>query len=231
MFWDSGNEGATTGIAALLGSSMTTPVTDFVHSGKAACLKTNVVAGVVASGNLFVGDFLGTENTTQGILGWGRDWSVRPLALHGYVRYIPVAAQSLDKLPDGKELPGGMDRGIVYIAIGDWAGASYDKNWPVVIRTAYPETDLFNPNPGTYTGDGIIAYGEKIFQGEVKSADGGMIEFTIPLEYRSMDRMPKSIIVVASASQDGDYFVGGEGSTMWLDALELIYEESKLSKE
>ena len=50
-----------------------------------------------------------------------------------------------------------------------------------------------------------------------------MIEFTIPIEYRS-DAMPKYISLVASASYLGDYFVGGDGSTMWLDDLELVYE-------
>ena len=224
MFWDSGNEGSTTGIAAVFGNSMTTPASDYIHSGKSACLKTAEVAGVIAAGNLFVGDFLGTEKTTKGILGWGRPWKSRPLALRGYVRYMPKACEN-EKFPDG------MDRGIIYVAIGDWTGAEYNKNWPIVIRTLYPETDLFNPEKGSYTGDGIIAYGEKILQGEVKGADGGMIEFTIPLDYRSYERMPKSIIVVASASQYGDSYIGGEGSTMWLDDLELIYEESKLSKQ
>lgn len=226
MFWDTGNHGSAS--VSLTAVDLTTKDTSIkVEGSSSAKLKSQFVGlgslGAFAAGNLFVGDFIKTDGT-DGILGWGRSWNVRPLALRGYIRYIPQSCND-ERFPDG------MDRGIVYIAIGDWAGSSYDNKWPIVIQTKYPETDLFNPNPGTYTGDGIIAYGEKIFQGEVKSADGGMIEFTIPLEYRSMDRMPKSIIVVASASQYGDYFVGGEGSTMWLDALELIYEESKLSKE
>ena len=38
------------------------------------------------------------------------------------------------------------------------------------------------------------------------------------------DGMPSNIAIVASASYLGDYFVGGDGSTMWLDDLELVYE-------
>ena len=57
-----------------------------------------------------------------------------------------------------------------------------------------------------------------------------MIGFTIPLEYHATDRIPERIILVASASRYGDYFEGSTGSTMWLDDLELIYEESKLEK-
>lgn len=52
----------------------------------------------------------------------------------------------------------------------------------------------------------------------------GMIEFRIPIEYRSTDTKPTSIILVASSSKYGDYFTGGIGSTMWLDDLELVYE-------
>lgn len=222
MFWDSGNHGSSS--FSLAAVDLTTKASDFkVEGNYSAKLESKKVVVKFAAGNLFVGSYLKTDGT-DGILGWGRPWKSRPLALRGYVRYMPKACEN-EKFPDG------MDRGIIYVAIGDWTGAEYDKNWPIVIQTKKPDTELFNPEKGSYTGDGIIAYGEKILQGEVKGADGGMIEFTIPLDYRSYERMPKSIIVVASASQYGDYFIGGIGSTMWLDDLELIYEESKLSKQ
>lgn len=221
MFWDSGNEGATTGLAAGFGSNMTTQSEEYVHSGKySVCLKTNEVFGVIAAGNLFVGDFIGTEQTTKGILGWGRAWNTRPLALHGYVKYSPSAVEN-DRLPEGK------DEGIIYVAVGDWPGADYNKQWPVVIRTANPDTDLFYPEKG-YTGEGIIAYGEMVLKGEVQGSDNGLLEFFIPLDYRSTERIPTSIILVASASRYGDYYIGAKNSVMWLDDLELIYEESKL---
>ena len=222
MFWDSGNHGSSS--FSLAAVDLTTKASHFkVEGNYSAKLESKKVVVKFAAGNLFVGSYLKTDGT-DGILGWGRPWKSRPLALRGYVRYMPKACEN-EKFPDG------MDRGIIYVAIGDWTGAEYDKNWPIVIQTKKPDTELFNPEKGSYTGDGIIAYGEKILQGEVKGADGGMIEFTIPLDYRSYERMPKSIIVVASASQYGDYFIGGIGSTMWLDDLELIYEESKLSKQ
>lgn len=222
MFWDSGNHGSSS--FSLAAVDLTTKASDFkVEGNYSAKLESKKVVVKFAAGNLFVGSYLKTDGT-DGILGWGRPWKSRPLALRGYVRYMPKACEN-EKFPDG------MDRGIIYVAIGDWTGAEYDKNWPIVIQTKKPDTELFNPEKGSYTGDGIIAYGEKILQGEVKGADGGMIEFTIPLDYRSYERMPKSIIVVASASQYGDYFIGGIGSKMWLDDLELIYEESKLSKQ
>ena len=53
---------------------------------------------------------------------------------------------------------------------------------------------------------------------------GDWTEFKLKLDYRSLTRKPTYIVVVASASKYGDYFTGGDGSTLWLDDLELIYE-------
>lgn len=50
-----------------------------------------------------------------------------------------------------------------------------------------------------------------------------MIEFEIPIEYYKTDIKPSNIIVVASASRYGDYYTGGQSSTMWLDDLQLVY--------
>ena len=86
---------------------------------------------------------------------------------------------------------------------------------------------MFYPEKG-YTGEGIIAYGEMVLKGEVQGSDNGLLEFFIPLDYRSTERIPTSIILVASASRYGDYYIGAKNSVMWLDDLELIYEESKL---
>ena len=71
-----------------------------------------------------------------------------------------------------------------------------------------------------------MAYGDKIW--EASTEGEGMHEFIIPFEYKSMERIPNRIMLVAAASQFGDYFQGSTSSVMWLDDLELIYEESKL---
>ena len=44
------------------------------------------------------------------------------------------------------------------------------------------------------------------------------------MEYRAPNRPPKYIVIVAAASKYGDYFIGGEGSTLWIDEMELVYE-------
>ena len=66
----------------------------------------------------------------------------------------------------------------------------------------------------------MIAYGE-LTKGEPVSS---WTQADIVLDYRYTNRTPKYIVVVASASKYGDYFTGGEGSKLWLDECELIYD-------
>ena len=66
----------------------------------------------------------------------------------------------------------------------------------------------------------IIAYGEFVSSESTSAYQ----QLEIPLEYRYENRTPKYIVVVATASKYGDYFTGGDGSTLWLDNLELVYD-------
>ena len=45
-----------------------------------------------------------------------------------------------------------------------------------------------------------------------------------PLGISLGESRAKYIIIVAAASKYGDYFIGGVGSTLWLDEMELVYE-------
>ena len=58
---------------------------------------------------------------------------------------------------------------------------------------------------------------------ETATSGEDMVQVTIPLDYARTDARPVNIIFVASASRYGDYFCGCEGSTMWLDDIELVY--------
>ena len=100
---------------------------------------------------------------------------------------------------------------------------------PVSVKTAKGETidsvkrravysfvsKIFHP---------IIAYGELPIEKSRGQAE--FAEFTIDFEYRSLERIPKYIIIVASSSRYGDYFEGRENSQMWLDDLQLVYPNS-----
>lgn len=220
-WWDTGNHGSST-----MNKNVTTPDTSVKHSGNQSLLLSSQFVGIgmigkFAAGNLFAGKYLDTEGT-DGILGWGRPCTSRPKALKVYVRYEPATVDN-----GGDYIANGAtDQGIIYVAIGDWAGQEANGGtWPFVVRTK-KASSLFSTEKETYSGDGIIAYGEKTFE-EAYNDGGNMKELTINLDYDNFggnQRKPTSIIIVASASKYGDYFQGGDGSKMWLDDMELIYE-------
>lgn len=220
MWWDTGNHGSAT-----IGANVTTPDTSVKHSGNQSLLLSSQFVGFwgfgkFAAGNLFAGKYLDTVGT-DGVLGWGRPCTSRPKALKVWVRYEPG---TVDK--GGSHITNGStDQGIIYVAVGDWAGQVYsDETWSFVVKTK--DETLFTAKKGTYSGDGIIAYGEKIFT-EAYKEGANLKELTIDLDYDNYggtQRKPTSIIIVASASQYGDYFEGSTSSKMWLDDMELIYE-------
>ena len=216
FFWDTGNWGSTT-----LGAdyNITTQDTSIKHSGTSSIkMASRYIVVKFAAGNVFIGDYLATEGT-DGVLGLGRSFAARPKALHGWVKYRPVTMEKGsnwgDKNPYGAQ-KGDMDHGMIYVALSDESTSAYNGQYfPFIIKTKN-QAQLFDKN-----AKNIIGYGEIMFTENTAGED--MVEFTIPIEYRS-DAMPKYISLVASASYLGDYFVGGDGSTMWLDDLELVYE-------
>lgn len=221
MWWDTGNHGS-----AKASTDLTTPDTSVKHSGNQSLLlaskKPNIMGiGKFAAGNLFAGKYLDTDGM-DGVLGWGRPCTSRPKALKVWVRYEPgivdVGGSHISKDE--------TDHGIIYVAVGDWAGQEAEgETWSFVVRTKN-SSSLFSTAKGTYSGDGIIAYGEKIFTEAYKDGEN-MKELTIELDYDSYggtQRKPTSIIIVSSASRYGDYFEGSTSSRMWLDDMELIYE-------
>ncbi len=217
MYWDSGNHGSAT-----MNVNITTPTDALKNSGSyAADLKSQFVAlfgiGKLAAGNMFVGKYLETEGT-DGLLGWGRSFNSRPKGLKGHIRYVPVTVDQVKTNPAGMA-KGDMDQGSVFIALLDNTTETVTTNkgtytWPVIIRTK--EQKFFNSEAAN-----IIGYGEKIFT--EATAGSGLVEFYIPIDYRSLDRKVYNIAVVFSASRYGDYFTGGSGSEMIVDDIELVY--------
>lgn len=215
MWWDTGNTGSATA-----GKNLTTQDSNIKNSGNySAKLASANIMGTFAAGNLFTGKFLGTEDMIKGILGWGRPCTSRPKALKVWVRYTPGTVDEGDSHISNGE----TDKGIIYVAVGDWksSDSAYGSEWPIVVRTKGPV--LFNPHD-----EGTIGYGEHIFtENYGTETETSLKEITIPLDYEGYggyNRKPETILIVASASQYGDYYEGSSSSVMWLDDMELIYE-------
>lgn len=219
FYWDSGNHGS-----QKMSKNVTEVTTKYFHSGKQGlCLHSQFVglggfAGKFAAGNIFVGKYLATEGM-DGVLGWGRPFNcpIRPKALKVWARYEPVNITH----EDTKALPsvskGDPDNGIVYIALVTDQTMSYNsETWPQIVKTSSSSRQLFNPS-----GSNVVAYGEHVFTSA--TTEPGLVEITIPLNDVNPNLTVSNIIIVASASRYGDYFVGGNGSLLYLDDFELVY--------
>lgn len=219
FYWDSGNHGS-----QKMQKNVTEVTTKYFHSGKQGlCLHSQFVglggfAGKFAAGNIFVGKYLATEGM-DGVLGWGRPFNcpIRPKALKVWARYEPVniTHDNTSALPSVSK--GDPDNGIVYIALVTDQTMSYNsETWPQIVKTSSSSRQLFDPS-----GSNVVAYGEHVFTSA--TTEPGLVEITIPLNDVNPNLTVSNIIIVASASRYGDYFVGGNGSLLYLDDFELVY--------
>jgi hypothetical protein len=134
------------------------------------------------------------------------------------VKYNSV---KIDNDGGGDLSKGEMDEGQIKVAIGKWENKyGGSAECPIAIFTG----DSGNP-PAQWnlkTLSGTIAYCDMIFTQEHN--DDGWMKVTLPLEYNNYTTTPTHILISAASSRCGDYFTGGEGSTMYLDDIELLYD-------
>ena len=204
-FWDTGNKGATT-----LGSSNTQPSDDTpTGTGRSAKLETRFVGigivGKLAAGNIFAGEYVKTDGT-NGILSFGREFSEHPTRLRGYYKYHSAPISSVTTgFTDLKDRP---DTAVIWVAL-------IDSPEPLEIRTNPANRQLFDPE-ASY----VVAYGKF----ETGSDMEQWSPFEFELNYTATNRVPRYLLIVGSASKYGDYFTGGNGSVLFLDDFELLYD-------
>ena len=209
--WDTANGGT-----SILSVYPTTPEESNVAvSGtgkKAARLESKKAAGRLAAGNIYTGKFgKASLNPVGATLEWGTGFTSRPIALKGWCDYRPV---TIDMANDPyKSLAGTQDVAMIQIMLTDWSA-------PFQINTG--NKVFVDPQ----TEPGIIAFGSMDV-----NATSGYVEFTIPLEYRSLTRIPRYIVIAGAASKYGDYFTGGVGSVLYLDEFRLVYDPAELSQQ
>lgn len=196
VFWDCGNSKAFGIFTAIMTTADSGEKTEGSFSAK---MESKETANILGAGNIFTGSF--SLNGANGRLSLGRDFSSRPNKLTGDYKYISSKVTSAK----GHLAEGADDECSIYIAL---------TTSQITIDTG--EKIYFNVNDPA-----IIAYGA-LDDSQCKTTDG-FESFEINLEYRSSEK-PLYIIVVASSSKYGDYFEGGDGSTMWLDNLKLVYD-------
>ncbi len=214
--WDTANEGLSMG-----GINTTTEETANVVKGSAVKMvskkATILIITKFAAGNIYTGDFVNVDVGSQGaLLDWGIKFTGRPVAMKGYYKYAPKAIDNYDSSHSG--LKGQMDKCQIQVALAD--GTTHSKN---------------NSNYYFYidTGNnGFVDFSDKnktlIAYNKLESSES-LTEykaFTLPFGYRRVDTIPTYIMVTCCSSYLGDYFTGGDGSTLWADEFEFIYDPS-----
>ena len=233
MFWGSGNGEGDEGVSgsANMGIVITYIDTeDKVDGRQSVRAQTSQMAGILAAGNLFTGQFAGLVGTSGGKVNFGRPWESRPTALKIYCKYVTGKMDIIKGSPAGVTLTkDDYDRAEIKFAIGDWDYRKYGgtKDSPVHINTTDSRTFIdYDTDPSTIANGGLIIHHDGyILNGasKVNASTDQWIEYTIPLNYHDLDRHPTHIIISCAASQYGDYFTGYSNSKLWIDAVELIY--------
>ena len=216
-FWTSGNNKQTNALCtgqAIAGN----------NGSQCAALQPKATMGVFAAGNLFTGEYVMNAGT-NGIITFGRPFTLRPTKLRIWVRYNRGVIDRVKSSPAGTEIKvGDNDNGHVYIALGTWSAEEYGKDStgeqrgssdsPICIDTRDVST-FFKSD-----GKDVVGYGEYVFKESVEE----WTQITIPIEYRTTGTRPTHLMIVCSASRWGDYFTGSTKSEMWLDDFELLYD-------
>ncbi len=211
--WDTANEGLDLG-----NYNITKPETSSVVKGTAAKLESDYVSifGVkkFAAGNIYTGDFAKVTTSPMGAeLNWGIGFSARPVALKGYYMYAPQNINYTDGAHSG--LKGQKDRCQIQVALTSPLSGS--GTYYYYVSSGNNQFVDFSSSNSTIIAHNMIETFETI-----NSYRG----FTLPFGYRNINTKPSYIIITCCSSYLGDYFTGGDGSTMWVDEFELIYDPS-----
>lgn len=167
----------------------------------------------IAAGNLFIGNFdVGKAlSSTLKATNFGLPFDRKPLRFTGYYKYAP-GSKLMDK--DGNEITGKTDQGDIYAVFY----RNHDSNGKPVML--YGDDVLTNSN--------IVAIARLP---EVKGTDG-WTQFNVDFEYTDevdpaeLANRGYNLAVVFSSSIDGASFCGAIGSTLIVDEVEVVCEET-----
>lgn len=219
--WDglcSANEGF--GVAKSKATPEEYPTVYDANGYKGGCAQLRTVStgswGVMsgkrlAAGNLYVGTFDIGYALTQTLRAthFGKPIDLKPLKYSGYYKY-----KAGDFMQDkaGKQIEG-TDSCAIYAVV-------------------YKNHDA-EGNPVYLTGEDIMT--NPLIVGLAKAYDLQQTDtwtrFELKFRYRELIDPELladhgySLVIVCSASKDGDLFQGAVGSTLWVDELEVTYEE------
>lgn len=206
-FWGTGNPGATT-----LGEdyNLTVSSSDIrpgSSGSSSAYMKSNFPSmmgvGKFAAGNIFVGEFAGTQGT-NGLVDFGRpfEFTARPTGLKFWYK---SNCGTINKT--GNISVSGNDLTKIFVCLCNWSA-------PHRVNTA-DTSSFFDP----VNAEGVIAYAVL----ESTESVPEWTEKTLTLTYKDNETKPNYLVVTFTCSGYGDYFTGSTDSWMYVDDVELVY--------
>lgn len=211
-YWGSGNNSTT--------SSLCTSST-FSGMGGSHCAKlqaTGAVLGILAAGNLFMGQFKpdGMSGTVE--FGYKYTWLARPAALK---LKLHAKLGNVDRNKHATYLATGTpDIATVYVAIVDW-----NAKHNVTSGVSKPE-GVWSPadGPDAVSEGKILGYG--ILDITESTAGNSMVETTVPIVWYDRESKPAgnyTLVIACSTSKYGDYMNGCSSNIMYVDDFEWAY--------
>ena len=228
QFWDTGNHGSTTlGDSWNITTNQDDPRPDSPGTTSAK-LASKWVIMKFAAGNIFVGQYAGTDGT-DGVIAFGKPFTFnyRPKKLRFWYK------ANIGKINRGSGAPGvstgDPDPNEIYIMLCNMGGphivATKDKNTfvtPYNKTISYCTDGSYSKSSKNDKTDGhVIAYGVWNNTQNVGEWTMHELELTYNSEYEG--EIPNYLMLTASASKYGDYFMGYDSNWLQLDDVELVY--------
>ena len=223
QFWDTGNHGSST-----LSKNVTTNDSDMHTGSYSAKLQSQWVVLKFAAGNIFVGEYVATDNT-DGVIAFGKPFTFnyRPKKLRFWYK------AKVGMINRGSGAPGvstgDPDPNEIYIMLCNMGGphivATKDKNTFVTPSNktitwnsegAYKKSSRNNEDNGH-----VVAYG--VWNNTQTVDKWTMVELELTYNSEYEGEIPNYLMLTASASKYGDYFVGCDSNSLQLDDVELVY--------
>ena len=226
--WASGNSGASLTMTNSQPADFPTSSVDDGYQGKGVCLKTISTGALgewmrkpIAAGNLFLGNFI-YENVLIDPLKctqFGIPINRIPVRVTGYYKYKP--GEKFTDL-DMKEVPGRTDEASVYAVF--YRNKDAEGNDYFLYGDDVEDLDnIVENNPNVM----------KVAQVKQLPAADKWTRFEMFFEGKDVDEQEVindayNLVLVFSSSKGGADFEGAIGSTLYIDEVELSFEEERL---
>lgn len=223
QWWDTGNHGSTS-----LGASYNVTTRDTGKKGYAAKLASRNVLVKFAAGNIFVGKYIDTDGT-NGVIGFGKPFTpeYRPKKVTFWYKGTVGSINCGSGAPGVSS--GNPDVAQFYVMLcsnmtGPHIVATKDTETFMNFETStidYCPNRSLDKNSRNTAKDGHIV-AKAVWENSQSESDWKKVELTLNYtEYA--EEIPTYILITASASKYGDYFMGSDNSVMYIDEVTFEY--------